>query len=101
MIRPIVNKRRQAALQRFAQLLQTRRKRKGRRNSMVGSPGGAPATAGNKLQGLAENGLKGQMMNNGGEQSLPPIQGNPFSPTGGNGMDNLNNMIKRNRPEYY
>ena len=102
MIRPIVNKRRQAALRRFASLLETRRKRKkGRRGSLVESPSGVPSTAGNKLQELSQDGLRGQMMNNGGEKSLPPMMGNSWSPTKGQGMDNLNNTIRRNRPEYY
>jgi len=67
---------------------------------MVTSPD-KQSTAGSKLNELGSKGLKGQMMNNGGEVNLPPIQGNQFSPTKGQGMDNLNNVIKRNRPRFY
>ena len=44
---------------------------------------------------------QGGFMNNGGEQSLPPMMGNQWSPTAGQGMDNLNNTIRRNRPKWY
>lgn len=101
MIRPLTNRRR-FAYNRLAKLLAARRNRKQRRASPQSNQGwGGSSPMAVPQMATPNEGQKGGLMNNGGEQNLPPAQGNPFSPTGGNGMDNLNNTIKRNRPKYY
>ena len=104
MIRPLTSRRRLAA-KRMQRLLGSRK------NSRRGRSRGLPAMTTSPIeqqpspmrgqQKEAMAGQTGSFMNNGGNQDLPPMQGNPYSPSGGNGMDNLNNMIKRNRPKYY
>ena len=42
----------------------------------------------------------GGPMNTGG-YDLPPLDANPYSPSGGQGMDNLQNMYRRKRNQYY
>ena len=81
--------------------LQGRKKREQMMRGLQGMQGEIPTTPPQSNQSVdqpMQNMAQG-MMNNGGQDSLPPQDGNPYSPTAGQGW-NLNNMLRRKRQTY-